>query len=87
MSGPIPNESTSAGAAALVSAFQSLGVDLDLLVQLEPAAGQGPEHVAHRGFWVCQVALAVERGTGAHELEVARRFQLVTQLVGGGDQR
>ena len=48
--------------------LQVSGVDLDLLVQLEPAPRERGEDVAHRTLRVRQVALGLEGSAGENEL-------------------
>ncbi len=65
------------------------GVDLDLVVEVEPAASELDERVAHGdigiGIGIGDVARGVEAGTGGHELVVAQRFNLAAEALVGGD--
>ena len=54
-------------------------VDFDLLVETEPADGEGYQGMAHGHCGVGQVAGNVECSAGGQEPEVAQRFELVTQ--------
>jgi hypothetical protein len=61
-------------------------VELDLLVQREPATRQRTEDVPHRRVRVGQTGRRGELGAGQDQLVVGQRLELGAELVAGGDQ-
>lgn len=54
------------------------GVDLDLAVELEPAPGEGPQHVTHGDTGIAYRSSRLESRARGDELVVAESLQLAT---------